>query len=123
MIILSLLYFFFPVTRNSFHPSCIFKTITGLHCPGCGSQRAISAILKGNFLQAMSYNILFLLSLPFIGFSATVFTLNAFRKKQIQQTIFYKNWFIKLVFIVVILFWILRNIPVYPFSLLAPHEL
>lgn len=123
VIVLSLLYFFYPATKNSFHPSCVFRSVTGLNCPGCGSQRAISALLRVDFLQAVSYNILLVISLPFVLYSAIIFTLNAFRKEQIQQKLFHQNWFIKLVFIVVILFWILRNIPQYPFSLFAPHEL
>jgi len=123
VVVLSLLYFFYPASKNSFHPSCIFRTITGLNCPGCGSQRAISSILKGDIPQAAAYNILLLISLPFIIYSAVVAIINAFTAKQVQQTLFYKNWFIKTVFIVVVLFWILRNIPIYPFTLLAPHEL
>ena len=41
----------------------------------------------------------------------------------IIQKIFYSTFFVKVVLIVIIAFWILRNIPVFPFTFLAPHEL
>lgn len=43
-------------------PRCILKATTGFDCPGCGSQRALRALLHGHPLQAWSYNLL----LPFL---------------------------------------------------------
>lgn len=37
-------------------PKCLFHTLTGLDCPGCGSQRAIHAALNGRFSQAWQFN-------------------------------------------------------------------
>jgi hypothetical protein len=120
VIILSLLYFFYPATNSSFHPKCPFHSLTGLYCPGCGSQRATSALLHAHFLQAINYNVLLVLSMPFILYSAFVFAWNAFSARKMQQAIFYSPLFIKTVLVTVILFWVLRNIPVAPFSWLAP---
>lgn len=44
-------------------PRCVFKWLTGFDCPGCGSQRAFHALLRGDFLQAWSFNFL----LPFLA--------------------------------------------------------
>lgn len=33
--------------------SCFFKSHFGLECPGCGVQRSIIALLKGNFLESV----------------------------------------------------------------------
>lgn len=43
-------------------PRCIIHAITGLQCPGCGSQRALHAILGGDIAGAVSANFL----LPFL---------------------------------------------------------
>ena len=32
---------------------CFWKKYLGVECPGCGMQRAIIALLKGNFLESL----------------------------------------------------------------------
>src|ERR1700743_557405 len=85
VILISLLYFFYPATNHSFHPQCPFHYLTGLYCPGCGSQRAISSLLKGNIQTALEENVLMVLSLPLIAYSAFIFTWNTFSKNKKTQ--------------------------------------
>jgi hypothetical protein len=118
---IALLYFFIDARGGDFFPHCPFHTLTGLYCPGCGSQRALSALLHADFLQAANFNILLVLSLPFIFYSAVVAVLNVLRKHKIKQQIFYSPTFVKTVLVLVVGFFILRNIPSFPFTLLAPH--
>lgn len=47
-------------------PRCPFKWATGLDCPGCGSQRALRALLGGHPLEAWSYNLLLPMLLAYI---------------------------------------------------------
>ncbi|MDE6277755.1 MAG: DUF2752 domain-containing protein [Muribaculaceae bacterium] len=58
-------------------PKCIFRLLTGWDCPGCGSQRALHALLHGQPARAWSFN-------PYIFFAvpgAVVFILvEAMRK-------------------------------------------
>lgn len=120
VILFSLLYFFYPASDHSFHPACPFHALTGLYCPGCGSQRSISALLKGNIGEAFDKNALMVLSLPMIGYSAFIFIWNTFNKNKKTQKIFYDPLFVKILLVVVVLFGVLRNIPFYPFTWLAP---
>ena len=120
VIALSLLYFFYPASQGSFHPDCIFNKLTGLFCPGCGSQRAISALLHGDILRAADFNIMLLLSLPLLGYAAFVFICNAFKERKLEQRIFHSPLFAKSFLTIVLLFGILRNLPYYPFQWLAP---
>lgn len=48
-------------------PRCIFKVVTGLDCPGCGSQRAVHALLHGDIAAAARFNLLFLIEIPLLG--------------------------------------------------------
>jgi hypothetical protein len=122
VLLTALLYFFVDArNENNLLPRCMFNSLTGLYCPGCGSQRALSAMLHGDFADALHYNLLMMISLPFIIYSAIIFIINTFRQKQIVQKFFYSAGFAKIFFIAVIIFWVIRNIPFYPFNLLAPR--
>jgi hypothetical protein len=43
---------------------CLFKALTGLNCPGCGSQRALHALLNGRFNEAWQYNSFIFIASP-----------------------------------------------------------
>jgi hypothetical protein len=112
-----LLLYFFVEPKNGILPKCIFHEITGLYCPGCGVQRSLHALLHGHILTAMNYNLLFILLLPLIIF----FIFNFIRDKKYSQSSFiYRSGFSLTLAVIVICFWIFRNIPIAPFSWLAP---
>lgn len=56
----------FDPASAGFFPRCIFLTLTGWQCPGCGSQRAIHALLHADIPAAWSANPMVVLLLPFI---------------------------------------------------------
>lgn len=98
---------------------CPFHHITGLHCPGCGSQRAVHDLLHLRLYEAIQHNaMLILVSIIIIGKGYALWS------KKYFTTYYYdltgQSWFTYLVVVAVLLFWILRNIPVAPFSQLAP---
>jgi uncharacterized membrane protein len=106
-----------------FHGSpfkCVFYELTGLYCPGCGSGRAATALIHLKIRQALKYNILFVfLGLPCILYGVGAYFRFVFGIK-IPLPKYIPNSVTITVTIVIALFWILRNIGVYPFTLLAP---
>jgi hypothetical protein len=113
-------YFVFNPIGFSFFPKCPFYALTRLYCPGCGSQRAFHALLHGHLLQAAGFNLLAVLALPFVIYSGVVSVGNHFLSRQWKQDIFYKPWFAWMVLGLVLLFWLLRNLPFSCFSWMAP---
>lgn len=111
-----LLYYFFDARLLPF-PRCPFYVLTHALCPGCGSQRALSALLHGQLAEALHDNVLLVAFLPLLLYSAFVKLRHAGAQ---QVRLFYKPAFTWFVLAVIILFWVLRNIPFYPFSLLSP---
>lgn len=108
-----------PPVEGSFFPPCPVHVLTGLHCPGCGSTRALGAVVDGEFTRAFRHNALaitFLASvLPWAAWQAwlglrhdrfATFTLSRRAGRAIVWT--------------VVLFAALRNLPWPPFCWLAP---
>ena len=118
LLILSLYFFYSPSSIDVF-PKCPFYLATDLYCPGCGSQRAIHQILNGHILEGFRHNWLLLLVFLVLGYQAIVFVLNKL-VRPIQKNILHRPMTTYAILIFVILFWILRNIDLYPFTQLAP---
>lgn len=53
-------------TKHFWIPQCPFRLLTGWSCPACGVQRALHALLNGRFAEALSYNYLFIFSIPYV---------------------------------------------------------
>ena len=64
---LLLVYSRFSPEESGWFPKCIFLQITGLKCPGCGSQRVIHSLLHLDVRKAFEANALLVMSLPYIA--------------------------------------------------------
>jgi uncharacterized protein DUF2752 len=110
--------FFFAPAQYPFYPRCPLHTMTGLHCPGCGSLRALHSLLHGNLASALRSNALLVFSLPFLaclGFNS----LRASPSKTTTTAGPRTVWF-WIFFVAMMIFGVLRNLPFAPFSHLAP---
>lgn len=58
-------YFFYNPTNYAWFPQCYFFQWTGWLCPSCGSQRALHALLHGEFAKAIAYNPFLVISIPY----------------------------------------------------------
>lgn len=61
-----LLYYYLDPSLYVLMPKCVFKTLTGLDCPGCGLQRALHALLHGKFSEAIRFNFFLIIAIPMI---------------------------------------------------------
>lgn len=103
-------YYRFDPARYLFFPPCPFRWLTGYLCAGCGSQRAIHQLLHGQLSTAWHLNPLLVLAIPYLltGFfldnSATHPVKEGLRRR------FYGLMAIRIVFVLIVSFWIGRNL-------------
>ncbi len=97
---------------------CVFYELTGLWCPGCGSGRAVSALLHGQLRRAWSENmLLFVLGIPSGAIFLHEYCRLVFPRLRLRPVSLPQG--VQLACVILVFgFWILRNIPA--FSFLAP---
>ncbi len=108
VLVVLVVYFYFNPASSPLFPKCPFLLLTTLKCPGCGSQRAIHQLLNLHLFEAFRLNALLVLSIPVLLW---LFAVEVLRKKR-------PSWYaathsprlIWVVLIVIILWWIFRNI-------------
>jgi Protein of unknown function (DUF2752) len=117
-IIVGMLFVFDPATTAMF-PPCPVRYLTGWYCPGCGSLRAMHQLMHGNLHAAWAMNPLTVIFLPFVAYGLVSHVLLEIRGRALPQ-FFIPASYIRALGVIVILFAIARNLPLYPFNLLAP---
>lgn len=111
-----------PPGEDTFYPRCQLHSLTGLHCPGCGTTRALHALLNGHPLDSLAYNALCPIVLPLLAW-AFVHSIRVSRGLASSEPSRRSRIGFRLLVVIFLAYGILRNLPWYPFTLLAPHEL
>jgi Protein of unknown function (DUF2752) len=106
--------FFFEPGRTGFFPSCPFRTLTGFTCPGCGTTRALHQLLHGHPVAAFELNPLLAILLPLLAAILLVYTWTAFTGSSMPNLSLPRKY-VWAFSAVVLVFWIFRNTPAYPF--------
>jgi hypothetical protein len=110
-----------PALGETNLPGCTLRRATGLDCAGCGMTRATHELLHLRFGRAVAYNPLVVLSSPFLliwcGLEVAAWLFQErYRGPRIKVSKKGGLWIVA----VVLLYSVLRNIPVWPLTLLAP---
>lgn len=113
------LYVFWNPTDTNVFPKCPFYMATGIYCPGCGSQRAAHQILNGNIIEGIRHNYMIALLAIVLLYQGFLYVLNEHLGKNMINLL-HKSKVTNGILVLVVLFWILRNINVFPFTELAP---
>ena len=109
---------YLSLTRAGVNILCPFFALTGLYCPGCGTTRALFSLFDGKFLTAFRYNAFAPVLLPLIPVYAVWRSICYIKDGGAGPKINEKLLFA--LHIALFLYGALRNLPCYPFTLLAP---
>lgn len=110
LIILAGVYYVFDPAKGLAFPKCPFLMLTGLECPGCGSQRAIHQLLHLSPWAAMKENFLMVVSIPYViaGLAIDFWGTRSPRAQEIRSK-YYGSKAAKIALAAIVLFWIIRN--------------
>lgn len=107
---LAVLYFRLDPARYPF-PRCPVHWLTGLHCPGCGTQRAMHALLHGRFLEAIGFNVLAALVAPLVVLGVATEVRGWLGGTPHRSLLLYRPWLGWGVVGLTVVFTVLRNLP------------
>ncbi|MFM9905661.1 MAG: DUF2752 domain-containing protein [Pyrinomonadaceae bacterium] len=110
---------YFDPTSVHFFPVCPLFSLTGFACPGCGLTRGFHALFHGDVWTALDFNALIPVWAVIFAYVSVSLLLLAVRGKGLPM------WptrprFLWTFMIVLLAFGFLRNIPIYPFTILFP---
>jgi hypothetical protein len=103
--------------QASFLPPCPFHALTGWYCPGCGSTRALHALVHADLPQALAMNPLLVVALPLLALMAL--DAAGWRPRGSERAVRLLGrpmpWLV-----VLLAYGVVRNLPWWPFAWLAP---
>lgn len=95
------------------YPLCPFRAITGWDCPGCGALRGLHALALGDVRTVADQNLLLLVAVPFLVYRYVSWTRQRAGGREARAP--GSAAAVLVVAVVVVLFWIVRNLPGVPF--------
>jgi hypothetical protein len=110
LIIAGSIYFLFSPEESSFFPQCPFHRLTGWDCPGCGSQRAAHHLLHLQIKEAFISNPLLVIAIPYLAVGLYFEYLGGKERFPKARSILFGLKAIIIIFVLIVLFWIGRNI-------------
>ena len=113
------LVWYFDPTKAGFFPYCPLLRFTGFACPGCGLTRGFHALFHGDLLTALDFNALIPLFVFILGYVVMSLLSLVIRGRAVVAL--ERNLVFLWVLIGILLtFGVLRNLPIYPLTVLAP---
>lgn len=106
-----------PTAPGNVLPPCPTKALLGIDCPGCGSLRMIYSVMHANFDAALRYNAVGLLALPLFVWSWGAWTVGRWRGRPVRSWHHWR-WAPLVTLVVMVLWWVMRNLPFAPFAAL-----
>jgi hypothetical protein len=110
---------YFDPAKANFFPVCPLFALTGFACPGCGLTRGFHSLFHGDIISAIDFNALIPVWALIFAYVFVSLILLAVRGRGLPM---WPTWprLLWTFMIVLLVFGVARNIPIYPFTILFP---
>ena len=103
------LYLVFKSAENTSFSVCLFKNITTIPCPSCGSTRAVLSVLKGDIIESINMNPMGLVIFAIMVLSPIIIVYDVLFSKNTLYDLYYRvEYYIKRkntsVFLIILVF-------------------
>ena len=109
-----------PAASSFPYPTCAFYQATGLWCPGCGLTRGTYQLLHGHVGAALSYNIFTPVALAAIVIVWFSWVRTSWGAQPMRMPPRLGRWLAIATPALLLVYGVLRNVPVAPLRALAP---
>jgi len=109
IVIMGVFYYLVNPVMQHYPLQCIWKVLTGTQCPACGFQRAVYALVHGNYWEALSYNYFFVISIPFALSAVLAEWYNYHHKLDFLCDFLHNRYTLKSYIVLYFAWWIIRN--------------
>lgn len=103
-------YYYIDTSKVAFPLHCVWNDLTGTDCPSCGTQRALHSLMHCRIKEALSYNIFFVISVPYALLAVISTWYNYHGLFDRVKTYIFRSYILKLYVILFFSWWIVRNI-------------
>lgn len=108
-----------PTSSGAAYPRCPFYVLTGKLCPGCGTARALHALLRGDLISALGFNLVAVLAIPYLAYLYVAWA-SSYTAHPVARLRLAPAWAMVPLVALIVMFAIVRNLPIEPFTVLAP---
>jgi len=119
LLVVALVFYCFDPAQGGFYPPCMFHSLTGLNCPGCGGLRALHHLTHGEIGAAFHSNPLLVTLLPVVLILALRW-LQRGRAASGSEPVFLRPAIAWTLLAVTVVFTVLRNLPWPAFAWMSP---
>lgn len=110
LLALGVLFYYINPLMDKYPVQCPWRWCTGTLCPGCGLQRALHALVRGEVMLALRYNYFFVLSVPYALAAVLACWYNFGGRLDWLRRLVFHPITLKAYVIIFFAWWILRNV-------------
>jgi Protein of unknown function (DUF2752) len=104
-----------PTTPGGLLPVCPTKALLGIDCPGCGSLRMLYSLVHGNIVAAAQFNALGLIAVVMSVWAFVAWTYGRAVNRRVVSWQHHR-WAAAIALVAVGIWFVVRNVPIAPFT-------